>query len=137
MTRGATRGQELAKAASRFLGVRFLLHGRDPNVGLDCIGLLACSLEEIGSVPIAPRGYQLRNADHIRWIECARHSGLVPVEGQIAAGDVLLIKPGPGQQHLLIVESTTSVVHAHAGLRKVVRQAIDPNDEKLAHWRLS
>lgn len=137
MTDSAAPGQQLAEAASRFIGVRFKLHGRDPKVGLDCIGLLACSLEAIGSIPDVPEGYLLRNADHLRWIDCAKHSGLVSVHGQIAKGDVLLVQPGPGQQHLLIVDSTTSVIHAHAGLRKVVRQSIDLNNKKLAHWRLS
>lgn len=137
MINNAARGQQLAKAASRFIGVRFQLHGRDPKVGLDCIGLLACSLEAIGSLPVVPQGYRLRNASHLRWLKCAQHSGLVPVQGRITAGDILLIKPGPGQQHLLIVENANSVIHAHAGLRKVVRQAVDPKEKKLAHWRLS
>lgn len=136
MSQKPTLGQELARSAATFIGVRFQLHSRDPRVGLDCVGLLACSLEEIGLRPTAPRGYRLRNTDPLRWLHCARDSGLVPVDGVTAIGDVLLIKPGPGQQHLVIVESNASIIHAHAGLRKVVRQPIDLNVEKLAHWRL-
>lgn len=136
MSQNTTRGHALAKAAATFIGVRFQLQGRDPRVGLDCVGLLACSLEVIGFRPIAPKGYRLRNADPLRWLHCAQETGLVAVDGLTATGDVLLIKPGPGQHHLVIVESKTSVIHAHAGLRKVVRQPIDLSGEKLAHWRL-
>lgn len=136
MSQNATRGHALAKAAATFIGVRFRLQGRDPMGGLDCVGLLACSLEVIGFQPIAPKGYRLRNTDPLRWFHCASDSGLVPVDGPTAIGDVLLIKPGPGQQHLVIVEGKASVIHAHAGLRKVVRQPIDLNGDKLAHWRL-
>ncbi|MEL7218948.1 MAG: peptidoglycan endopeptidase, partial [Pseudomonadota bacterium] len=65
MTCSSTNGPELAKAAARFIGVRFQLLGRDPLLGLDCVGLVTCSLEAIGRHPVVPAGYRLRNSDHI------------------------------------------------------------------------
>lgn len=35
-------------AARRYLGVRYLHQGRDPAVGLDCIGLLTCAARDCG-----------------------------------------------------------------------------------------
>ena len=43
-------GEALAEAAVAFAGTRFRLHGRDPETGLDCIGLLAAALTRIGRV---------------------------------------------------------------------------------------
>lgn len=137
MNSNSKRGQRLAEAATRFIGVRFQLLGRDPAQGLDCIGLLACSLQAIGCQPIVPKGYRLRNSDASPWIHCAGESGLLPLIGSIKAGDVLLFKAGPGQHHIVIAESETSAIHAHAGLRRVVRQPMTNPGEKLAHWRLT
>lgn len=136
MTQTLSRGASLADAASRFIGVRFQLNGRDPRRGLDCIGLIACSLEVIGEKPVVPEGYSLRNSDPSRWFNCAELSGFERESGPFEAGDVLLIKPGPGQHHLMIAANQRDVIHAHAGLRRVVRQPIVSATKFLAHWRL-
>ncbi len=130
------RGQQLAEAAASFIGVRFRLLGREPTQGLDCIGLLACSLQAVGGQPVVPIGYGLRNSDASPWIHCAAQSGLLPASGPIRAGDVFLLRPGPGQHHIVIAECAVSVIHAHAGLRRVVRQPMLNAGEELAHWRL-
>ncbi|MEM6475415.1 MAG: peptidoglycan endopeptidase [Pseudomonadota bacterium] len=137
-----TNPEALAKAATSFIGVRFRLHGRDPAFGLDCVGLLHASLRAIDCNTVTPRGYRLRNGSMEQWRGLAERNGLLEVECDIAPGDVLLTAPGPHQQHILIVEdagksgSFGSVIHAHAGLRRVVRQAIIDPPELLAHWRL-
>lgn len=136
MSESLARGQQLARAAACFIGARFRLHGRDPAVGLDCVGLLLCSLDAIGSKAVEPTGYRLHNSDHSPWLQCAKASGFIPARGPIEAGDVLLVIPGPGQQHLIIAESATSIIHAHAGLRKVVRQPMDQSIRPQAQWRL-
>ena len=136
MSENAARGLVLAKAASHFIGVRFQLNGRDPDRGLDCIGLIACSLEAIGETPAVPEGYSLRNSDPSPWIGCAALSGFERATGPLEAGDILLIKPGPGQHHLMIAANEREAIHAHAGLRRVVRQPIVSTTKFLAHWRL-
>lgn len=130
------RGRELGAAAANFIGVPFRLFGRDPEQGLDCIGLLVLSLQKVGCTPIEPVGYRLRNSDLGPWVGCAEGSGLVPVSGTINPGDVLLTSPGPGQYHLLIAQEAHWAIHAHAGLRRVVNQPL-PDDLLLTrHWRL-
>lgn len=129
-------GQQLAEAAASLVGTKFRLHGRHPERGLDCVGLVHASLQAIGGKPIAPHGYRLRNADTAGWQKFAGISGLSRASGPTTCGDVLMIAPGPRQQHLVIVESAGVVIHAHAGLRRVVRQAMAIPPDPLAHWRL-
>ena len=130
------KGDRLAAAAATFLGVPFALHGRNPDTGLDCVGLLLASLQAIGVQTDHPIGYGLRNATIARWLACAPRSGLYDVSGPVVVGDVLLTSPGPMQHHILIVENRSSAIHAHAGLRRVVRQPFDENIVFEAHWRL-
>lgn len=136
MTSSKSRGQELAKAAAQFIGLRFQLHGRDPSQGLDCIGLVACSLEAVGCKPETPSGYGLRNSNLTPWLNCAEQSGLTQISGAVELGDIVLIKPGPGQYHLVIAETASSAIHAHAGIRKIVRQTMAFSEIKTRHWRL-
>ncbi len=130
-------GASLVKAASEFIGTRFRLHGRDPATGLDCVGLVRASLQSLGRVPHVPDRYGLRNTGHACWFDFAYRSGFVDVAGGISAGDVLMFQPGPAQQHLIIAECNSVAIHAHAGLRRVVRQPITMPQTLLAHWRLT
>lgn len=130
-------GSRLAEAAAGFLGTRFRLHGRDPEMGLDCVGLLDASLRQMGRSPDLPSGYQLRNASVERWTVFAFASGFGSVVGPVRRGDVLLLTPGPAQHHLVIVDDMTSAIHAHASLRRVVRQQIVFPLSPPHHWRLT
>lgn len=124
----------LAGAAAALVGTRFRLHGREPATGLDCVGLVCAALAATGAKPIAPRGYSLRNLAVDQWLHLAEQSGLVDSPGLIRAGDVLLIAIGACQHHLAIAEDADSIIHAHAGLRKVVRQRRDPRWRIDAKW---
>lgn len=136
MNQAVSAGERLAEAALALLGVPFRLNGRDPATGLDCVGLVVASLNAIGRDPISPRGYALRNVSIGQWLCCAHGSGLEPVEGLPVIGDVLLVRPGPAQHHIMIATKGEFAVHAHAGLGMVVRQPISLFPERLAHWRL-
>lgn len=129
-------GERLAAAAQTFIGTPFRLHGRDPASGLDCIGLVAASLRAIGFCPEAPEGYLLRNVEPGRWLDCAERSGLARASGKVRAGDVALLRPGPGQHHVVIAAGPTSAIHAHAGLRRVVLQPMAFAPALVANWRL-
>ncbi len=131
-----TEGERLAAAAASLIGTPFCLHGRDPASGLDCVGLVHASLAAIGHQGQSPEGYALRTIDPQRWFACAHDYGLVKAHGSIRAGDVILTSPGPGQSHLAIAESEISAIHAHAGLRRVVRQTLSVMPAKLMRWRI-
>lgn len=125
----------LADAALDLLGSPFRLHGRVPATGLDCVGLVFAALATTGARPIVPTGYSLRNLNVDHWLPMAGASGLVPACGPIRAGDILLVALPHCQHHLMIAADADSVVHAHIGLRRVVRQAIDPDWQIRAQWR--
>lgn len=130
-------GAALARAAEKLIGVHFRPHGRDPTSGLDCVGLVHASLAAIGRRPVAPIGYALRNWSIERWLGCAAASGFAPVQGPIERGDVLLMQISSVQHHLMIAASANSVIHAHAGLRRVVSQPLAGEADLVAHWRLA
>ncbi|KQM64432.1 hypothetical protein ASE75_10735 [Sphingomonas sp. Leaf17] len=113
-----TAGDRVAAAALAAVGVRYRLHGRDVEHGLDCVGLVALALAGGGArTGVVPTGYGLRGGDPdavaaMLDARFARGSGW-------ADGDVLLFASGPGQLHLA-VRAGGGLVHADAGLRRVV-----------------
>ncbi|WP_066530123.1 NlpC/P60 family protein [Erythrobacter sp. CCH5-A1] len=130
-------GSAVAEAALGLVGCRFRLHGRDPATGLDCIGLVDTALAAAGVRTVTPQGYGLRNIAIDGWLPLAMQSGLVAAGRPIRAGDVLLLALGYAQHHLVIAIDAGSVVHAHAGLRRVVRQPREPAWQIEAAWRLA
>jgi hypothetical protein len=61
--------------------------------------------------------------------------GAVRVD-RAAPGDILAIAPGPGQRHFGIA-TPLGLIHAHAGLERVVEGPLDPNWSIIAVWRLA
>lgn len=128
--------RRLARAAETLVGTPFRLHGRDPATGLDCLGLLSAAMARAGRPISLPTGYPLRIIQLDRWMPDPLTCGLRPARGRFACGDVVLLQPGPVQFHLAIADRSLGWVHAHAGLRKVVRDAALPDGVIIHHWRL-
>jgi len=105
----------LTKVALELVGVPFRLHGRDPQRGLDCVGVVTEALRRIGRTTTVPEGYTLRGTAISPFIACATQSGLQPTD---ADGEVILCMVNPVQPHLL-VRVSGGFVHAHASLRRV------------------
>lgn len=121
-------GRRIAAAARSFLGVPFRLHGRDPATGIDCVGLALLSVRAAGFPVAEPPPYRLRSGHAtpaMRWMETL---GLAEADDR-AAGDVLVAAVSPIQLHLL-VDGGAALIHAHAGLGRVVEMAWP------AEWRL-
>lgn len=134
-------GDQLARAATALVGVPFVLHGRDPRFGLDCVGVLAASYASLGRKVALPNGYALRTRTIPELSGPFMTIGMEPVTGvfetgTIRAGDVLMLRPSPCQLHLAIAATTQSFVHAHAALRKVVLGRIPVEWPLVGHWRL-
>jgi cell wall-associated NlpC family hydrolase len=130
-------GAELARAAECLVGTPFRLHGRDPATGLDCVGLLDAALAAMGRPAPSPKAYGVRNRDIVAALAFAPGMGLGEVSGPIHPGDVLLVRAGPLQDHLLIAASGKRFIHAHAGLRRVVATPGPIAWPILRHWRLT
>ena len=129
-------GEALAQAAMALAGTRFRLHGRSPESGLDCIGLLAAALAAIGRPAPFPTGYALRMHVLPALEGIAEACGFAETDAPLAPGDVLLLRVGPCQHHLAIAAGGYRFVHAHAALRRVV---IAPGPlvwPVLRRWRL-
>ncbi|HEX8191459.1 MAG TPA: peptidoglycan endopeptidase [Allosphingosinicella sp.] len=120
--------------ARRAVGAAFRAQGRTIEEGLDCVGLAAFAF---ALAPDAvPRDYPLRGttreamARHLAAVGFARADRLQPIRGDLA-----LFLPGPGQLHLAILTGTT-MIHADAGLRRVVERPMPPPWPLAELWRL-
>ena len=130
-------GVGFARAAHGYVGMPFRLRGRDPASGVDCIGLVCCSLAAVDRfVPPVPR-YTLRNLSICKFVPLLHEAGFQPTSGSLAAGDLLLLRPSPGQFHLAINGSNDRMIHAHAGLGRVVSTPTPALASITARWRLS
>lgn len=113
--------------ARQLLGAPFRLHGRDAS-GVDCIGVAAFAYR----VDV-PTGYALRTADPDAIIAQLRTLGFRPRRFR-KPGDVVLLDAGPAQLHLGLWAGE-SLIHADAGLRRVVETPGDPRWPVLSIWR--
>lgn len=122
------RNDDVVARARALIGTRFRPQGRD-GMGLDCIGLAAAALglDEVG------RDYALRSGNLAALEAGLAEAGLRPV-GEKAAGDVIVLRSGPGQLHLG-VWTGDGLVHADAGLRRVVERPGPPPWPILSIWR--
>lgn len=122
--------QEVVQKARSLLGCRFRPQGRDPALGLDCVGLAM----QVFAIPpeMTRRNYRLRGP-HGRELEAELARFLTPV-ANARAGDALLCKVGINQMHLAI-HCGSSVVHADAHLRRVVEVPGEPIWPVIATFR--
>jgi cell wall-associated NlpC family hydrolase len=129
-------GEALARVAESFLGASFRLHGRDRLTGFDCLGLVLVAMAEIGRPVRMPLRYGLRNVDPERFLLLPATAGFVEAMAPPEPGDVLLFDVGPAQLHLAIAAAGGGIIHAHAGLRRVVRTPFPLPWRIARQWRL-
>ena len=125
------RLEAIAARAMALVDTPFLLGGRDPAQGVDCIGLAWLTLGKPGPVP---GGYRLRGGSAHRWREWFASAGFAPVHDRPNHGDLWLVRVGPLHLHLLVAVPG-GFVHAHAGLRRVVFLPGDPPWPVEGIWR--
>ena len=128
--------ERFACEVDALVGSPFRLYGRDPATGIDCIGLVLCALANAGIGMALPCQYRLRNTDISPFLAFADRLGLERVNAHPTGGDIRLVEIAPTQFHLLALNQDRQFVHAHAGLRRVVRQTAVPHWPVRAHWRI-
>lgn len=122
----------LDKAAARIararslVGTRFRLQGRDRD-GLDCVGLIAIAHGVSDGVP---DDYAIRGADRLVAMDLLDRHFARRRKGPPQPGDIVLLALGITQLHLGIWTGA-GLVHAHAGLRRVV-ETPGPLDHPIA-----
>ena len=130
------RGDLVARAAEDLVGSPFKLNGRDPRLGIDCVGLVLCALRHTGGDTIEPEPYKLRNLNIARQLRCIDVLELDSATGGIAAGDVMLFRLASTQYHLGVVSTKAALIHAHVGLRRVVASPLPIRWRIERHWRV-
>lgn len=122
------RNEGVLARARALIGTPFRPQGRERD-GLDCVGLAAAAL----GLSAARRDYALRGGDLAALETGLAEAGLRRAEARMA-GDVILLRSGPGQLHLG-VWTGDGLVHADAGLRRVVERPGAPPWPILSIWR--
>ena len=125
----------IAASAKDLIGTPFRLHGHDPATGLDCVGLVGAALAGAGHSVALPAGYRLRNRDIGPLLRFATYADLRATFLPLQAGDIVLFALPGAQHHLAIADEDAQIIHAHAGLRRVVRSPIDPEWRTIQCWR--
>lgn len=128
-------GEQLATAARNLIGVRFRLHGRDASIGLDCLGLIGAALAACCQNAILPSGYTLRSRHRPETEVLASSLGFEPVSGPRRPGDLLMLRPDACQYHFALATGLRDIVHAHAGLGRVVEGPLPDAWPIAGHWR--
>lgn len=117
------------------LDAPFRPQGCDPTTGLDCVGLVWAAYRAAGRELMRPRGYPLRGWTRGRIEAELATAGFGPATGA-ETGDVALIAFPAAQFHLGLI-GPASLIHAHAGLRRVVETPLGDAARGATIWRLS
>jgi cell wall-associated NlpC family hydrolase len=128
-------GARAFAAARAMVGVTFRPQGSEPTTGLDCVGLVWAAYAAAGCRLARPVGYPLRGWSRAQVEAGLVHAGFVPFVGDGREGDVVLVAYPAGQFHLGLM-GLDRMVHAHAGLRRVVETPIDDGLRDAVRWRL-
>ena len=129
------KGVDIAARACALVGARFRPQGRDPALGLDCVGTAALAAG-IPSERI-PRDYALRGQGLMQIEHQLYDLGCRPVEGhRLELGDVAVCRTGPAQFHMVII-TPFGFVHADALLRRVVQRPYPIPWPIVGAWRLT
>ena len=126
-----------ARAAEALEGTPFRLYGRSIAHGLDCAGVVVAALARMGRQAAPLPRYALRNMEFAPFEKAIRASGFIASPHAQAPGDLLVLTPSPGQFHLAIAIDDARIVHAHAGLRRVVITTSPKVDHISRRYRLT
>ena len=114
--------ERLLLAVKACLGTPFHHQGREPKVGLDCIGLVIVGLRAAGMNVRDRLDYGPR-PDGKSLIEGLEAHGAARVS-DIQAGDVLLFRYDNQPQHVAIATGEDTLIHSFAPARAVVASQI-------------
>lgn len=134
--------------ARSFLGVPFLHQGRNPAVGIDCVGLGVLYLRELG-IEVRDRTAYDRNPDGTLRDELVRVMGPPVAEGpgcwkHAQPGDVLSIRfanlSRVPERHVAIASelySQPAMIHADSSQKRVVEHPMDARWQRrvIGVWR--
>lgn len=109
-------------AARRCLGTPFHHQGRQPNAGLDCIGLVIIALRAAGLAVQDQTNYSPR-PDGVSLVQGLIAHGATSVDA-IQSGDVLLFRYDHQPQHVALATGSDTMIHSFAPAGQVVETGI-------------
>lgn len=125
-------GARIVAAALALVGTPFRLHGRGA-AGVDCVGLALLSVRGAGLAVPEPPPYRLRAGAAGQAGAWMARAGFAVAE-RPRPGDIILAQVSALQPHLMI-EGVDAVVHAHAGIGRVVCMPMPDGWTVAARWR--
>jgi len=132
-----SRRRRAALAAARAgLGTRFRPQGRMPRLGLDCIGVALLAAAGAGIMLPALPAYVLGGDHGALLAATCRALGLRRVRGgmqRAKPGDLIEYRLAAGHRHVAVL-SDTGIIHAHAGLGRVVEGPAPDDWAVVAAW---
>jgi len=135
---------DLISLAEREPPVRWRHQGRDPDTGLDCIGLVRWAILQQMALPEVivtefAKPYHLKFSGE-RMYELMRRWLTEIGPGEIAPADVLLFYYKTNPQHVAVMVTETDVVEAfilrHAGINRIIKQPLDATRRLVGAFRL-
>lgn len=109
-------------AARRCLGTPFHHQGRQPGVGLDCIGLIIAAMSAAG-LPVQDRQDYGHRPDGQSLVAGLLAHGAIPVHN-IRPCDILLFRYDQQPQHVALAINDTLMIHAFAPAGRVVESSL-------------
>ena len=134
--------EQIIAQARTWLGTPFHHQGRVKHVGVDCIGLIVCVIDELGLSD--ENGQRLASYDSTGYsrtpdgftLKSKLDSHLQPISiEEIAPGDILLFRFNKNPQHVGFVtdrsDGDLSILHCYSTSNYVVEHRLDDKWRKL------
>lgn len=121
----------IVTAARACLGTPFVHQGRQPGVGLDCVGVAIHALRACGYTVTDIPGYG-RTPYGIALAEAIEAHEFLQRVPDIAPGDILLMRFEREPQHIAIAGDEGTLIHAYEKVGRCVEHRLDD----LWFWRV-
>ncbi len=127
------RIQLLSEAAGRWLGTPFHPHAGLPQVGVDCVHLLAAVYKETGALDGWEfPAYTMDGGDHratslvLEWLDRHARFERVPAGETVQPGDLLCFRLGRVPHHVGLLIAGNRFIHAMRNYGVIESQLDDP-----------
>lgn len=116
-----TRADVIAKARE-FIGTPFMHQARLKGKGIDCVGLLVCSLRELGLPVIDSRSYT-RRPDGVT-LDRLLAQNATAIDGPAELGDLMEFGMlGPKWPHHVALRTDIGMLHTNGDVGRVLEQS--------------
>ena len=113
----------IVEAARKYLGVKFRHQGRSRATGVDCAGLVICTLRDIGMTPADSTDYNM-TPDPVQMLSVIVQNAVEIPVADMMPGDVLWMRFATEPQHVAIV-TENGIIHSYSNRGKVVEHALN------------